>query len=123
MSRSAAASRSIVRSVSAGGSATRLPLQLRACGRARGLGLGQRLGVLQQVDQAQVAEQRVEQAVHVLPALGERVDAAQQLARLALGDQVDEVDERLLGHEAEQAHGILDGDRAVARRSRAGRGS
>ena len=72
--------------------------------------------MLQQVDQAQVAEQRVEQPVHVLPALGERVDPAQELARLALRDEVDEVDEGLLGHEAEQAHGILDGDRAVARR-------
>ena len=93
-----------------------LPLQLGAAVGRRGLGLRQHLGVLQQVDQAQVAEQRVEQAVHVLPALGERVDAAQQLARLALRDEVDEVDEGLLGHEAEQAHGILDGDRAVAGR-------
>ena len=114
MSRSAVASRSIVRSVSEGGSDWRLPLQLGAAVGRRGLGLRQRLGVLQQVDQAQVAEQRVEQAVHVLPALGQRVDAAQELARLALRDEVDEVDEGLLGHEAEQAHGILDGDRAVA---------
>ena len=116
MSRRAVASRSIVRSVSDGRQRLGLPLQLGGAVGRRRLRLRQHLGVLQQVDQPQVAEQRVEQAVHVLPALGERVDPPQQLARLALRDEVDEVDERLLRHEAEQAHGILDGDRAVARR-------
>ena len=52
--------------------------------------------------------------MHVLAVLGERVDAPQQLARLALGDEIDQVDERLLRHEAEQSHRILDGDRGVA---------